>query len=54
MNPWTYVGRHRADRPTVTHSPSLKFKPKHCAGDTCLHNHRHETRPRMAAWKWSA
>lgn len=53
-NPWTYVGRHRADRPAITHSPSLKFTPAHCAGDTCLHNHRHETRPSLGLWKWSA
>ena len=53
-NPWHYTGRHRADRPAITHSPSLRFAPAHCAGDTCLHNHRDETRPRMTLWKWSA
>lgn len=54
MNPWTYVGRHRADRPTNTDSPPLKFAPRHCGGETCLHNQRNETRPRMTLWRWTA
>ena len=54
MNPWTYVGRHRAEGPAVTRLPHHTFMPRHCAGTTCLHNHGYEQRPRMSIWRWSA
>lgn len=54
MNPWKYVGRHRAERPANTQSNPLRFTPRHCGGTTCLHNHHDDTRPRIPLWKWSA
>lgn len=53
MNPWTYVGRHRAEGPAVTRLPHHRFAPRHCAGKTCVHEHLGEApRPVFARiWK---
>lgn len=39
----TYRPRHRAFRTTAkTRTYPLHFRPRHCAGQTCLHNHEDE------------
>lgn len=34
-----YDARHRAGVPVKTRTHTPGFMPRHCAGDTCLHNH---------------
>lgn len=55
MNPWTYLGRHRADRPTLTRLPHHRFAPRHCAGTSCVHDHPGEApRPLTRGWLGAA
>lgn len=35
-------GRHRADFPIDSSAHRYTFKPKHCAGTSCFHDHHGE------------
>lgn len=35
----TYRPRHRAFRTAKTRPYHHRFRPRHCAGETCVHNH---------------
>lgn len=37
--------RHRASVPVLTASLSVFYRPRHCAGGACLHNHAIDYRP---------
>lgn len=37
--------RHRADRPARLGPPLLFYRPRHCAGTDCLHDHPNDHRP---------
>lgn len=39
------MSKHRAAGPAFTRLHRHSFKPSHCAGDTCFHEHVVETRP---------
>lgn len=42
-------GRHRAPVATSTTKYSHRFKPRHCAGQSCFHHHPGEVSARPAA-----
>lgn len=46
----TYRPRHRAFRTARTKPYRLRFKPKHCAGVTCVHDHHVDDRPPMGVF----
>lgn len=37
--PWSYVGRHRSEGTAMTRVMHDRFAPRHCGGETCLHDH---------------
>lgn len=39
--------KHRKPLEPITRLPHHNFKPKHCAGTTCVHDHHNDERPRL-------
>lgn len=46
-----HTPRHRAFRTAKTKAMRPGFQPKHCAGETCLHDHHQDDRPPMTYFK---
>lgn len=44
-------GRHRADTPVLTILARDSYQPAHCAGTSCLHDHRDDTRPTLGLFR---
>lgn len=40
--------RHRAEGPAVVESHPASFRPRHCAGTSCFHDHADDALP---AWR---
>lgn len=40
---WRGSGRHRAEGDADTSAYRASFKPRHCAGDACFHDHAGES-----------
>lgn len=45
------MSKHRKPTAVNIFSHPMRFRPKHCAGETCLHDHPNDKRPSLPLWR---